>query len=229
MEAVLNILMIDDHPIILEGYERVLMTNKKRKLHILKVNDCDQAIMAIKKAKLSNSLFDAVFIDIQLPESVDGTVTSGADLAILIKKELPKTKIIILTMLDQTHRLENILNTIPHDGLLVKSDITAKLLLNAFEVIMMGDNFYSNTVSKIKKRVVKKSEYLDEYNKKIIYFLSKGVMTKNLTKHISLSLSAIEKRKKHIKQLFDVNGVAAFRSKVSFTQTDLNEYIDSED
>mgnify|MGYP006897066443 CR=1 FL=1 len=34
--------------------------------------------------------------------------------------------------------------------------------------------------------------------------LSKGIKTKNLTEYIPLSLAAIEKRKRHLKEVFDV-------------------------
>lgn len=108
-------------------------------------------------------------------------------------------------MFDSPHRLQNILKTIPHNGILIKSDSTAKKILEAFETILRGIPFYSKTVQKIMNKSILYDESLDAYNKKIIYHLSKGVKTKNLTQDIPLSLSAIEKRKNYIKQLFNVN------------------------
>jgi len=201
MKKELNILIIDDHHTIIEGYKNVLSKIKEYKLRILKANSCDQAIKAI-----NNNTFDVVFIDIQLPASEDGTITSGEDLALLIKKEFSETKIIISTMFDSPHRLQNILKTIPHNGILIKSDSTAKIILKAFETILQGNSFYSKTVQKLINKIIVNDELLDEYNKKIIYYLSQGVKTKNLTQYIPLSLSALEKRKNHIKQLFNVNG-----------------------
>ncbi len=205
MKKELNILIIDDHHSIIEGYKNVLSKNKDYNLRILKANSCDQAIQAINNAKHTNP-FDVVFIDIQLPASEDGTITSGEDIALLIKKEFPQTKIIISTMFDNPHYLHNILKTLPHNGILIKSDSTAKIILKALETILQGNSFYSKTVQKLINKIIVNDEHLDEYNKKIIYYLSQGVKTKNLTQHIPLSLSAIEKRKNHIKQLFNVNG-----------------------
>jgi len=45
---------------------------------------------------------------------------------------------------------------------------------------------------------------LDEKNLKILYHLSRGVKTKNLPNYVSLSLSAIEKRKNQIKEMFSI-------------------------
>ena len=205
MKKELDILIIDDHHSIIEGYKNVLSKIKEYKLHILKANSCDQAVFTINKKKQSKP-FDVVFIDIQLPSSKDGTITSGEDLALLIKKKFPRTKIIISTMFDSPDRLNNILKTVPHNGILIKSDSTAKIILKAFETTLQGNFFYSKTVQKIKNKIIINDELLDETNKKIIYHLSKGVKTKNLPNYISLSLSAIEKRKNYIKQLFNVNG-----------------------
>jgi DNA-binding NarL/FixJ family response regulator len=204
MKKRLNILMVDDHPMILEGYKKVLTTNKNFNLHILIANDCDQAIRQINKAKLANGL-DVVFIDIQLPSSNDGTITSGEDLAIIVNKKLPLAKIVILTMIDYQERLQNLIATIPHDGLLIKSDITSKILIKAFGKVLEGEKFYSKTANKlIRSSIAQNNNKLDEYNKKIIYHLSNGIQTRHLVEYIPLSLSAIEKRKKYIKQFFDV-------------------------
>lgn len=200
MKNELNILIIDDHHTIIDGYKNVLSKIKDYKLRILKANSCDQAIKAI-----NNNTFDVVFLDIQLPPSEDGSITSGEDLALLIRKEFSQTKIIISTMFDSPHLLMNILKTIPHNGILIKSDSTAKIILEAFKSILQGNSFYSKTVQDIMNKSILFDDSLDEYNKKIIYHIAKGVKTKNLTQEIPLSLSAIEKRKNYIKQLFNVN------------------------
>ncbi|MDO9399686.1 MAG: response regulator [bacterium] len=205
MKKELKILMIDDHPMIIEGYKKVLLSNKTLNFDIKIANNCDQAISTIHKVKDSN-FFDIVFIDIQLPPSTDGSITSGEELAIFVNAEQSNAKIVILTMIDNPHRLQNILNTIPHHGILIKSDITSKLLLKALDNILNNILFYSGTVQKLKNKDLLNDDSVDEYNRKIIYHLSKGVKTKNLIKHIPLSLSAIEKRKNFIKDLFNVDG-----------------------
>ena len=87
----------------------------------------------------------------ELSEAID--ITSGEDVALLIKRESPQTKIIISTMFDSPHRVQNILKTIPHHGILIKSDSTSKIILEAFEIILQGNRFYSKTVQKIKNKI----------------------------------------------------------------------------
>lgn len=201
----IRILMIDDHPMILEGYKKVLRSNKQVSLDISTAKDCDHAIHAIQLSK-HEVPYDIVFIDIQLPPSSDGTITSGEDLAHLTRKELPNAKILILTMHDNAYRLKNMLNMVPHDALMVKSDVTKRMLLEALDSALNNSKFYSKTVQVLKENIALNKNLLDEYNKKILYYLDKGVLTKNLTQHIPLSLSSIEKRKSTIKQLFNVKG-----------------------
>jgi DNA-binding NarL/FixJ family response regulator len=205
MEKTLNILMIDDHPTILEGYKTILSYDKDKKKHILIAKDCDQAISRIKSAKLTNG-FDMFFIDIQIPASKDGSLTSGEDLAKYAKKEFPEAKIVILTRIESAIRLQNIINLVPHDSILIKSDATAKMLRKAFETVLKGEKYYSKTVKIIKNRIIQNNDNLDDIDMKILYHISKGVRTNKLVQHMDLSLSAVEKRKKQIKSKFDIKG-----------------------
>lgn len=205
MRKQLNILILDDHPMIIEGYTRVLTSNKHYSLNIEIATNCDEALIAINKSA-SNKNFDIVFIDIQLPPSKDQLIISGEDISTVIKNKLPLAKIVILTMIDNPERMINIVKTTPHNGILIKSDITSKILLNAFDNILNNGLYYSKTVQEIINKKIANEDLLDEHNKKIIYYLSKGIKTKKLTDYIPLSLSAIEKRKSYIKQVLCVNG-----------------------
>lgn len=64
--------------------------------------------------------------------------------------------------------------------------------------------YYSSTVSKFFRSQSSSSgeSVLDEVNKKIIYYLAKGLKTKDLPSHVHLSLSAVEKRKAEIVNIF---------------------------
>jgi DNA-binding NarL/FixJ family response regulator len=204
-QKTIKILMIDDHPMILEGYKKVLRSNRRISLDIATAKDSDHAVHAILQSKHEQP-YDIVFIDIQIPESSDGTITSGEDLAHFTRKELPDAKILILTMHDNAYRLKNLMNMVPHDALMVKSDVTKRMLLDALDSALKDVKFYSKTVKVLQENITLNSKLLDEHDKKILYYISKGVLTKNLPQHIPLSLSSIEKRKNMIKQLFHIKG-----------------------
>ncbi|RNC87731.1 MAG: DNA-binding response regulator [Winogradskyella sp.] len=201
----LKILMVDDHPIIIEGYMNVLMATKtdNQNLIIDTANNCDMAEIMINRAA-KGIHYDVCFFDISLPPSQDGRYTSGEDLAKLAKTMLPAAKIIILTMFNESFRIHNIIREINPDGFLIKSDLTSMELADAFQHILKSPPYYSSTVHNYVRQTLTSEIYVDDINRKILYLLSQGIKTKSLLEHISLSMSAIEKRKKQLKLLFSV-------------------------
>ena len=201
----INILMVDDHPIIIEGYQNVLMATKEddQTLLIDTANNCDTAQIMISRAA-DGTPYDVCFFDISLPASEDGRYTSGEDLALLTKKLLPDAKIIILTMFNESYRIHNIIKEINPDGFLIKSDLTSMELADAFQQIIKYPPYYSSTVSNYIKKTITSEIYVDDINRKILHLLSQGIKTRSLNEYISLSTSAIEKRKKQLKLLFSV-------------------------
>lgn len=197
--------MVDDHPIILEGYQNVLMATKDddQTLLIDTANNCDMASIMINRAA-QNTPYDVCFFDISLPASEDGKYASGEDLAMLAKKKLPDAKIIILTMFNETFRIHNIIKEINPDGFLIKSDLTSMELADAFQHILKSPPYYSSTVNNYVKKTITSEIYVDDINRKILHLLSQGIKTRSLKEYISLSMSGIEKRKKQLKLLFDV-------------------------
>ncbi|WKD85244.1 Transcriptional regulatory protein ComA [Polaribacter huanghezhanensis] len=203
MKEKLKILIIDDHPMIIEGYQKAISSQSQFTPNIISVNDCEETIAQLNKSK-NQGAFDLVLVDIQIPSSRNMKFTSGEDIALYIGNHFKETKIIILTMINKATRLENMIKTIPHNGILIKSDVSKSILVQALFNVMDGGLFYSKSVSKIANRVIQNNDLLDEKNVKIIYHLSRGVKTNQIPEYISLSLSAVEKRKKYIKQFFDV-------------------------
>ena len=205
MEQHLKILMVDDHPMIIEGYQNTLLATKKehQQYKIDIATTCDMANELIKKSA-KNIPYDILFFDISLPPSKDGLITSGEDLAKIARVYLPDAKIIILTMFNESFRILNIIKGINPEGLLIKSDLTSRELAEAFQQILESPPYYSSTVNNFLNTTVTSDIYVDEINRKILHLLSQGVKTKGLKDHIDLSMSGIEKRKKHLKLLFSV-------------------------
>lgn len=200
-----KILIVEDHPLIAEAYKNNLTSKKFEDYDFIIdiAKNCDRAIEKINDSA-GHDKYDLLFLDIQLPEASDGKIISGEDLAVFAKKKLPDAKIIILTMYNENHRIHNILRTVNPDGLLVKDDITSEEFSIAFNAVVNNPPYYSSTVTKFFRNRAIRENLLDEVNRKILFYIAKGVKTKNLVKHIDLSLSAIQKRKMQIKDLFEL-------------------------
>lgn len=204
MEKELKILIIDDHQMIIDGYKKALFSQGKFIPNIISAKNCDEAIAQLNISK-SQGAFDFVLIDVQIPASRNMKYTSGDDIAIFIGQHFKKTKIIILTMIDKSTRIVSMIRKVPHNGILIKSDVNKDILIQAFYEILDGGLYYSKLVNKIANRIIQNDEVLDDKDIRLIYYLSKGVNTNRIPNHLLLSISAVEKRKKRIKIYFNVN------------------------
>ena len=199
----LQVLMVDDHPPIIEGYKSILSFNSfGYRLNTTAAHSCESAYNFITDEKQA---FDIVFLDVTLPPFPEKKLASGEDLVPIVRRHHPNAKIIILTSHSESIVLFKIMKEHKLDGILIKSDFQSKELITAFDTVVKGGTYFSETVSKHQKSWEEKSKVMDSYNRQILLLLSQGVKTKNLPNMLHLSKSAIDKRKAIIKQIFGID------------------------
>ena len=205
MTNLMNILIVDDHPFIIQAYRNALdkYSLQGYQFEVIQANNCKTGYENIMEAKVP---FDAAFFDISMPEYAEKGIYSGEDLAALIKTEMPDCKIILLTMHTELLKINNIIKNINPGGLIIKNDLTFDELIFAFDKIINNESYYSQTVIKLVGQAQYNNIELDAFDKQILFHLSKGVKTKDLPQYIPLSLSAIEKRKLNIREILEVIG-----------------------
>ena len=206
MAKKLNILIVDDHPFIIEAYKNTIAGYhpSEYEFTITQANDCKSAYEILTNSEMIP--YDVAFFDISMPPYHEKNILSGEDLARLMKKVLPSCRVILLTMHTESLKINNIIKSINPNGLIIKNDLTFDELLVAFDKILKNENYYSQTVVKFVSQQSSDNNLIDEFDRQILYHLSRGVKTKNIPLHTSLSLSAVEKRKLNLKDLFNVKG-----------------------
>ena len=198
-----RVLMVDDHPPIIEGYKSILSFNPfGYRLNTTAAYSCESAYNLIISAQHT---YNVVFLDLTLPPHIERNLNSGEDLIPIVKKHHPESKIIVLTSHSESLILFKIINDHNPHGLLIKSDFQSKELITAFDSVIKGHTYYSSTVVRLKKTWEEKSKVMDNYNRQILLLLSQGIKTKNLPDLLHLSKSAIDKRKAIIKQIFGID------------------------
>ncbi|MEL4455030.1 response regulator [Lutimonas vermicola] len=202
-----KVLIIDDHPLICEQYikalQEVMTENEQLNMRIESAGDCDTAREKIKNTLIEGG-WDLVFLDIRLPSSKDRKVLSGEDLGEMIRKNHPLAKIIVATTFNDNYRIQNIFKSLNPEGFLIKNDLDTKELVNAIQKIMQGGVHYSNTVSSLHRKQMFTEIKIDKIDRQILYELSLGTRMKDLPKIVPLSIAGIEKRKRILKEVFDV-------------------------
>ena len=201
---VVKILMIDDHPGMIEGYKAMLnLTSEKHTLEITAAYNCKDAYLIITDEK-NASLFDIVFLDYSIPPFPEMKINNGEDLGVTIRKYMPDTKIIMLTAHFDAIRLYNVVKKIQPNGLLIKSDYKPPHLIEAFERVLDGDIYYTPLVLvKIKQPLFSKG-LLDSIDRDIIVLLAEGLQIRSIASKMNVSEDTIKKRKSKIKDLLGI-------------------------
>lgn len=207
MKKLINTLIVDDNPMIIEAYKSMFNYADLEDYNI-KINvatDCEEAISKMKSAR-SLQPFDLFYFDMNLPPSLDGKYCSGEDLALFAQENFPNAKLVILTLNNDSLSIHNILTNINPDGLLIKNDSNPAEFISGFKTILRKPPFYSNTVVKYLNTLNtrKENNQFDDNDVKILMHLERGIRTKDLDQYINLSLSSIEKKKSHLRKLLDV-------------------------
>ncbi len=148
MKKNINLLMVDDHPFILQAYHNTLDLFKPEEYELITVN-ADSGKTGYHAIADSPIHFDVAFLDISIPAFPEQNIESGIDLALLLRKIMPDCKIVLLTMHTEKLKFRYFSEMIKPDGLVVKNDLTFEELLLAFEKIISGEKYYSETVLKI--------------------------------------------------------------------------------
>ncbi|SHG25342.1 histidine kinase [Flagellimonas flava] len=199
----LRILAIDDHEMTMLGYkfilERVVFDGYS--IIVDTANTFELGERMIRES-VDSFKYDILFLDVQLFPPNEQQPETGEDLGILARKLVPETKIIFMSSFSDNYRINSILQSVDPDGYLIKTDIDPKTLEEAVKTVVLNPPYYSSkALSAIRKKMTNNIN-LDEKDKKILYHLSIGTKNKDLEKHIRLSPSSIENRKRHMKSLF---------------------------
>lgn len=206
MKTSLRVLAIDDHMVVLEGYHsifKMLQGKSFSGLDFTKARDCMSGYEVIENHK--DNPFDIAIIDYSIPDFPEMKLHSGHDIAAHLRRVMPGCKIVMMTMHKEIEIMGNILLNVKPEGFINKSDCNTEEIAECFRSVLEDEIYYSKTISSYLKRQ-EKGIMLDEIDTKIIVLLSKGIRTKNLSKYIPLSDSAIEKRKYKVKKMLDVTG-----------------------
>jgi DNA-binding NarL/FixJ family response regulator len=202
----MNVLVVDDHPMTVEGYINSLSEAPfgLKSPIFSKAYNCRDAYTSLLKSYEAKVLFDIAIIDKALPVYEEKSILSGSDLAIFVRELMPNCKIIMITAHTEIIIVYEIYKKIRPDGLVIKNDITPIKLQQAMMEIMEGNPFQSTMVKNCINEIWKKELMVEDYNRQILYYLSKGFKIKELESVICLTTSAIQKRIIRMKKAFNV-------------------------
>lgn len=192
----IRIMLVDDHIVVRTGL-RMLLEGQPNLTVIADAADGDEAIRAAQQCKP-----DVVLMDLSMPHGKDG-LTATAEL----KKLLPDTNVLILTMHDDEEYLFRSIQA-GASGYVLKS-APHEELLTAIESVSSGNAYLYPTATKrlmneYMERVKHGGDGSDSYEtlsdreKEILSWIAKGYSNKEIAENLIISVKTVETHKAHL-------------------------------
>lgn len=191
LSSVINILLVDDHQMFLDGLRTLL--SKEKNLHIVSEARSGKEALAI----LVDSPVDLVITDINMPGM------SGTELTRQIKKTYPHVRVLVLTMYNDREIIHEIVMT-EAEGYILKNS-NKRELINAINRIGDHGTYYSNEVIAImtenyvtKEKIKDRTQELSAREKEIIALVCQEFTTAEIAEKLFLSPLTVETHRKNI-------------------------------
>lgn len=191
----INIIICDDHPLILEGLQRML--KEKSNMEILATVNNLTALWQT----LSESEADILLLDINLPDG------SGLDACAEIKKQYPDIKILGISNLHERSVIIRMLRN-GASGYLLKSS-PGKEIENAIEIIYHGGVYFGTDVQQIlasfTQNDLEEIPPVTRREKEVLKLLEEGLSSHEIGEKLFISPLTVDSHRKNLMQKFKVN------------------------
>ena len=201
MDNKINIMLVDDHAVFLEGLEKLLSKNTAIRI-LEKTSDVRTIFKTLETQRV-----DIVISDIDMPE------LSGLDLTKMVVNTFPQTKVIVLSM----HREHDVINHVIDAGAsgYMLKDSNAEDLFDAIQVVMEGKRFYckhsADIIIKNRQQVSDTSNQepqLSEREKDILQLIAQEFTQNEIAEKLHISPHTVVFHKRKLINKLEVKGTA---------------------
>ncbi|MDJ1506379.1 response regulator transcription factor [Xanthocytophaga agilis] len=201
--SVISVIIVDDHPIVVEGLRSLLQ--HKPEITILNSFINGKDVLPY----LNEHPADVVLLDINLPD------ISGIELCRQIKQTYPQTKVLALSNHSEHSMIAQMLQS-GASGYLLKN-APADELLKAIEEVTVKTVFLSSEVQKVLLDAYSNTQdtipVLTRRELEILKWLADGHTTNAIADKLFISPLTVETHRRNLMQKFEVNNVAALIKK----------------
>ena len=193
----IKIIVVDDHPMVIEGMKAML--NQIRYVELCAT--ASNAYEAMEKVKENQP--DLVITDINMPE------ISGVELTSKLKKEFPNLKIIGMSTFNERSYIAQMIQN-GADGFLVKS-ASKEEIETAISSVLDGKMYLSSDagISNSEQKELKNQPTLTRREKEILTLISEGFTNPQIAEKLFISLYTVETHRKNLLSKFNTNNTAS--------------------
>jgi two-component system, NarL family, response regulator NreC len=202
MKMAIRILITDDHQLFREGIVNLLAASPQIEI----VGQAENGQEAIEKAKMLKP--DIVIMDLTLP------IINGVDATRILHKELPQTKVLVLSMHAEKNYIKEAL-VAGAFGYLFK-DCTYDQLIDAINTVYQGKKYLSNKITEVliqdylnnEEENTGNDQDLSERESEILKLIAEGKSTREIADLLFISVKTIGTHKQHILEKLNLKSSA---------------------
>ncbi|QRR02183.1 response regulator [Dyadobacter sandarakinus] len=191
-----RILIVDDHPLVLEGLKSLLADSGE----VVVTGTVTNAIDAI--AFLKNHEVDIAFLDINLPD------INGIDLCKKIKDQFPQVKTLALSTFNERAYVSRMIQN-GASGYLIKSSGKEEIL-EAIRQVQAGGYFMNVSFDQhIASPVSKPMPFLTRREKEVLVLIAQGLTNPQIAEQLFISVTTVNSHRQNLLMKFEVSNTAS--------------------
>src|ERR1044071_2218510 len=199
----ISVMLADDHTIVRQGLRLLLEAADDIKV-IGEVDNGREAVQAAKKLKP-----DVVVLDVVMP------TLNGVEATRQIVKEVPETKVLILSSYSDDERVLQLIEE-GATGYLVKQT-AGNDLLNAIREASKGNAYFSPSISRrlleqcrnsLSGGTPKRRSILTTREAEVLQLIAEGHPNKQIADQLSISIKTVEKHRQQVINKLNIHDIA---------------------
>ena len=198
----IRVIVVDDHPIVLQGFEYILQDAEQIEL-VGKFSNADSM-----QNYLQNNGVDVVLLDINLPDS------NGIDECSRIKELHEDTIVIAISNINEYSIIQRMLNA-GASGYFLKN-ASADEVISGIHLAVEGEVAFSNGIENIlRSHQTGDLPVITRREKEVLSLLASGLSSVEIGEKIFISPLTVESHRRNLLQKFKSSNVAALIHKAT--------------
>ncbi len=196
-----NIIIVDDHQLILDGLAKYLSEVKSINI-VASLTSATEISDYLTRYKI-----DLIITDLEMPE------ISGVELLKLVKRDYSLTKVIILSIYNEISLVKELMQ-LQTDGYLLKTTSQQELVY-AVELVLSGKKYFSPEITtKLAGNEIEQNAdnkviaELTKREKEILSLIAQGFSNKQIAEKLFVSPNTIDTHRTNLMNKLDIHNVA---------------------
>lgn len=197
----IKILLADDHPVVRKGLQMCLARQERLKI-TGEAADGDEAVLKARELKP-----DVLLLDISMPKMNGLAVTE------LLRKEMPATKILILSVHNNKEYIFRVIQAGAHGY--ISKEASPEQLLEAIETVHSGGAFFSPEIAQAAlNQLVANGDKREPFaqltvrEREVLVLIAEGKSNKEIASALDVGVRTIETHRERIMRRLDIHSVA---------------------